>query len=222
MANSADSEVSPETQSEAPKKPRQRQSCPSHWSSDLPRFEDVQRLRSLTSPHVESFDYFLEEGLCRGVKCIEPAEFAIVDPRTLREDPESIDLSETSSVNFWVENPRVGKPIKENSGGQSKGNLLPRECRERGMMYSGPLRATFCYNIIKRRNGTEFPQTTVRLPKEFGDMPIMVGSTACHLHNTTPKQLSKVKEEVRIVPCFSLENFCVSLKRFLDCCESQR
>lgn len=176
---------------------KQPQTCPSHWSSSLPRFEDVQRLRYLTAPHVESFDYFLTEGLTQGVKSIEPAELSVLDPRKLRENPESIELSETSSVQFWVENPTIAKPVKANPGGRTKANLLPRECRERGMMYSGTLRATFCYNIIKRRNGAEFPQGTVRIPKEFGDVPIMVGSKACYLHNTTPKQLSKAKEEVR-------------------------
>ena len=180
------------------------QTCPSHWNGSLPRKEDVKRLRKLTAPHVESYDYFLEEGLSRGVKAIEPAEFAIVEPQKLRNEPESVDLSELSSVKFWIENARIGKPIKAFSGGRSKENLLPRECRERGMMYSGPLRAMFCYQIIKRRNGVEFPQPVTRLPKEFGDLPVMVGSKACHLHNTTPKQLNVLNEEVSCNGCDGL------------------
>lgn len=180
------------------------QTCPSHWSSSLPRKEDVERLRKLTAPHVESFNYFLEEGLSRGINAIEPAEFAIVEPQKLRDNPESVDLSELDSVKFWVENALVGKPIKGSPGGRTKENLLPRECRERSMMYSGPLRALFCYQIIKRRNGLEFPQQATRIPKEFGDMPIMVGSKACHLHNATPKQLSYLKEEVGGDQCSTL------------------
>jgi len=173
------------------------QTCPSNWNASLPRQEDVDRLRTLTAPHVESFNYFLEEGLNRGVKAIEPAEFTILDPQKLRDDPGSIDKSEISSVKFWVENARVAKPVKASPGGRTQANLLPRECRERGMMYSGSLQAVFCYQIIKRRNGSEFPEPVIRLSKEFGDLPIMVGSKACHLHNTTPKQLKGLKEEVR-------------------------
>ena len=181
------------------------QTCPSHWNASLPKQEDVDRLRSLSAPHVESFNYFLEEGLSRGVKAIEPAEFSIVDPIKLRDSPDSIDISELSSVKFWVENARVAKPIKASPGGRSQANLLPRECRERGMMYSGSLQALFCIQIIKRRNGVEFPQPVMRVPKEFGELPIMVGSKACHLHNTTPKQLRVFKEEVR---CELMLSFC--------------
>ena len=172
------------------------QTSPSHWSGSLPRKEDVERLRTLTAPHVESFNYFLEEGLARGIKAIEPAELAIIDPQKQRDDPSSIELSETTTIKFWVENPRVGKPIKGAPGGRTREDLLPRECRERGMMYSGPLRASFCYQVIKRRNGMENPDPVVRMPKEFGDLPVMVGSKACHLHNATPKQLCLFREEV--------------------------
>lgn len=173
------------------------QTAPSHWSGSLPKKEHVERLRRLTAPHVESFDYFLDEGLARGVKSIEPAELDIIDPTVIRNDRESIDFTEVSTVKFWVENARVGKPIKAAPGGTSGENLLPRECRERGMMYAGPLRANFCFQVIKRRNGADFPQSVVRLPREFGNIPIMVGSKACHLHNTTPERLSKLREEVR-------------------------
>ena len=177
-------------------KPKQVQTAPSHWSGSLPKMEHVERLRKLTAPHVESFDYFLDEGLARGVSAIEPAEFDIIDPKVLREKPELVDLSEVSTVKFWIENPKVGKPVKAAPGGRSKEYLLPRECRERGMMYAGPLKATFCYQIIKRRNGNEFPESPVRLAREFGNMPIMVGSKACHLHKATPKQLCEFREEV--------------------------
>lgn len=187
------------------------QTSPSHWSGSLPRKEDVERLRSLTAPHVESFNYFLEEGLARGIKAIEPAEFAIVDPKKQRDDPSSIELSETTTIKFWVENARVGKPIKAAPGGRTRENLLPRECRERGMMYSGPLRAVFCYQVIKRRNGMENPDPVVRIPKEFGDLPIMVGSKACHLYNATPKQLSVFREEVSCEIVFRIA------VHFLDC-----
>lgn len=193
------------------------QTSPSHWSASLPRKEDVERLRSLTAPHVESYNYFLEEGLSRGIKSIEPAEFAIIDPQKQREDPDSIELTETTTVKFWVEDAGVDKPVKGNPGGKTRENLFPRECRERSMMYSGPLTAVFCCQVIKRRNGIENPDQVVRIPKEFGDLPIMIGSKACHLQNATPKQLSLFHEEVSSRACIHVnKNFTMNISDSLS------
>lgn len=168
---------------------------PSFRDGHLPAKEDVERLRTLSAPHVDSFNYFLEVGLENGIKDIEPAEFSIVDPQIQRESPESISWDEMSTVKFWIENVKVSKPVKANSG---KSNiLLPRECRERGLMYSGPMTGTFCYTIIQRRNGVEIPSKPFRIAKSFGSMPIMAMSKGCHLEGTTPKELVKMKEEVR-------------------------
>ena len=170
-------------------------SCPSFRSGHLPAEQDVKKLRQLTAPHVDSFNYFLEAGLSQGIKDIEPAEFDIVDQKVVRENPGSIDLGETSSVKFWVEDVKVGKPLKSSSAGRSS-RLLPRECRERSLMYSGPLTGTFCFNIIQRRNGVQIPGRPVKLQKTFGNMPIMVMSKACHLEGKMPEDLVKLREEV--------------------------
>jgi DNA-directed RNA polymerase I subunit RPA2 len=187
---------SPHKQRVPAPKSRAVQTCPSHTSGTLPTLADVERLRKLTDPHVDSFNYFLEEGLSRGFQGMEPAEIALADPTTLRDDPESIDLSETTTVRFWIEGVKTAKPVKGSPGGRTREKLLPRECRERSMMYAGTMRGMFCYCIVDRRNGMDFPGKTVKLSKEFGDMPIMAMSTACHLHKSTPKQLAGWKEEV--------------------------
>jgi len=178
-----------------PSKPVRFDTCPSFRSGPFPAEEDVNRLRQLTAPHVDSFNYFLEVGLSQGIKDIEPAEFDIVDPKVVRENPRSIDLGETSSVKFWVEDVKVAKPVKSSSAGRSN-RLLPRESRERSLMYSGLLSGTFCYNIIQRRNGVEIPGRPVKIQKAFGNMPIMVLSKACHLEGKMPKDLVKLREEV--------------------------
>jgi DNA-directed RNA polymerase I subunit RPA2 len=179
----------------APTEPKERvETCPSFRSGHLTTPEDLQRLRTLTAPHVDSFDYFWEQGLARGVQDIEPAEFNIVDPQKLRDNPVQIDWNETSSVEFWVEHAQIAKPAK--APGERSQKLLPRECRERKLVYAGQISATFCYRMIQRRNGVDFPSRPVRLNKTFGDMPIMVMSKGCHLEGTTPKQLVKLKEEV--------------------------
>jgi hypothetical protein len=169
---------------------------PSFRGGHLPAQEDVDRLRSLSHPHVDSFNYFLERGLDQGIKDIEPAEICVVDPQKQRDSPSSIDWNETTTIKFWIENVKVAKPVKPSTSGRSN-QLMPRECRERGLMYSGPMSGTFCYSIIQRRNGVEIPTRPIRIQKNFGDMPIMIMSTGCHLHGSTPKELVKLKEEVR-------------------------
>jgi hypothetical protein len=80
----------------------------------------------LTEPHVESFDYFLEFGLTRGVKDIVPAKVDLLDMQTLRDEGlEKVDWSEMSTVRFWMEDVKIAKPVKATSGGTNK--LLPRE-----------------------------------------------------------------------------------------------
>jgi DNA-directed RNA polymerase I subunit RPA2 len=158
---------------------------------------DKAEPETLSHPHVDSFNYFLDVGLDRGIKDIEPAEICVVDPQKQRDAPSSIDWNETTTIKFWIENVKVSKPVKPSTSGRSN-LLMPRECRERGLMYSGPMSGTFCYSIIQRRNGVEIPTRPIRIQKKFGDMPIMIMSKGCHLEGATPKELVKLKEEVRI------------------------
>jgi len=180
---------------------------PSFRSSSLPHPEDVERFRSLTKPHVESFDYFLQVGLDKGLKDIEPCEMDLFPPALLRrlaleeagaQEEFVTAMDEVSTLQFWVENVRIGKPTKAAASGKTaSGMLLPRECRERSLMYSGTITGTFCYNVLERRNGVIVNRTRkpTRLVKNFGNMPIMVGSRACHLHKASPQQLIDYKEE---------------------------
>jgi DNA-directed RNA polymerase I subunit RPA2 len=173
------------------------QTCPSFRGGHLPAVEDAQRLQTLTAPHVNSFNYFLEHGLSAGIHSIEAVELDLIDPKLVR-DGAGVNLSDTSTLQFWMENVSIGKPTKPAPSGRSNGSrLLPREARERGLMYSGTITGTFCHRLIERRNGVVIPNKVHRLVKTFGDMPIMVLSNACHLQGMTPVELSKLREEVR-------------------------
>jgi DNA-directed RNA polymerase I subunit RPA2 len=168
------------------------ETCPSFKSGHLPAEEDVKRLRTLSAPHVESFNYFLEVGLQAGIQDIEPAELDIVDRKNY-VDWNELDTNETTLLRYWVENVKVAQPVKSTSGNTTR--LLPRECRERGLPYAAPITGTFCYNVISRRNGVEMPSKTVKIAKTFGNMPIMVMSKGCHLDGMSPGSLMKLKEE---------------------------
>lgn len=173
------------------------ETCPSFSRGHLPHAEDVERLRNLSAPHVDSFNYFLDVGLEKGIQDIEPVEIDIVDPQKLRTS--QVVLSELTSVQFWVENVKIGAPVKKTSG--SSNRLLPRECRELGLTYAGEMTGSFCYRIIQRRNGVKMEGHPVRIPKQFGALPLMVMSKACHLKGKTPAELGKLKEEVSLIDC---------------------
>jgi DNA-directed RNA polymerase I subunit RPA2 len=176
--------------SKKPVKTAIKETCPSFCRGHLPYEENVKRLQLLSKPHVESFDYFLEIGLKKAIADIAPSELDLVDPK----QNETVDLNEVSTLQFWVENVKVSPPIKSDGAGRGS-RLAPRECRELGLMYSGKMQGDFCYQITQRRNGVRIPGRVIRFQKQFGDMPIMVMSTACHLRGRSPSELAKMREE---------------------------
>jgi hypothetical protein len=189
------------------------ETCPSFRSGHLPHLEDVQRLRELSAPHVESFNYFLDSGLRQAIQDIEPMELVLVDPtvatsklvstNTAASAARVVDWKDATTVRFWVEEVKITRPMvgshqqQQQQQASSSRFLGPRECRERGLHYAAPMTGAFCYTIVERRNGVAFSGPMVRLrDRSFGNMPIMVMSKACHLKDLAPKDLVKLKEEV--------------------------
>jgi DNA-directed RNA polymerase I subunit RPA2 len=171
------------------------ETCPSFQRGCIPSDEEVQRLRSLTKPHVDSFNYFLEVGLPRGIKDLEHHELDLIDVQKVRDEGlSSVDWNEASTVKFWMEDVKVAKSTKASAGRSNK--LLPRECRERSMVYAGQIFGKFCYSVVQRRNGVEIEGPPVKIAKTFGNMPIMVLSKACHLEGMSAQELIKLREEV--------------------------
>jgi DNA-directed RNA polymerase beta subunit len=197
----------------SPKKQRPviKETCPSFRRGSLPQYDDVKRLRTLSVPHVGSFDYFLEKGLALGCADIVPFEIDLVNPAKSGNGSRTNSSSgprEVQTLKMWVSNVKVDRPVKadfSNNGSQ----LTPRECRELGLVYSGPMMGELCYQINHRKidenqSMTEIPGKVVRIRKKFGDMPIMVMSKACHLHNKKPSELVAMKEEVGYSIVFNL------------------
>ena len=95
----------------------------------------------LVRPHVESFDYFLNEGLQNVAELLDPLEVSLLQQtfslllasdycRSDRNLHMQIKHPITKqSHRIWFENPYVGKPLKEIGGGRHE-RLFPRDCRE--------------------------------------------------------------------------------------------
>ena len=119
--------------------------------------EAPESLDELVRPHVESFDYFLGEGLQTVVDLLDPMEVAhplasthflpwIAFASTYIACPSSgvlwrlhhtcvsplqIEHPGTAKRHrVWFENPLVGQPIKDDTAGLTDKPLSPRDCRE--------------------------------------------------------------------------------------------
>ncbi|CAL8465771.1 g5307 [Coccomyxa elongata] len=78
--------------------------------------EAPRSLEELVRPHIDSFDYFIGEGLQNVVELLKPVE--IEQPGTSRR------------ARVWFESPRVALPLKDDAAGAADKRLFPRDCRE--------------------------------------------------------------------------------------------
>lgn len=130
------------------------------------------KLQKLVSPHVDSFNFFLTEGL----------DLAVAD---LSRVP--VELPNQHNMLIWVESAQVGFPTVENTvTGERK--LLPSECRQRGVSYTAPLVVTLARSFAGSQN-------VERIQRVVGEIPIMVRSKRCHLHGLSPPELVERREE---------------------------
>lgn len=145
---------------------------PSHRAGPMPGSESTTRINDLAMPHIESFNYMLDEGIAQGVADIPQREIKLLNGETMT---------------MWLEEASIGMPMKTGDSGVVDPRLFPAECRERGMTYQAPLNVTIC----RRVNGGEVQ----KLQTKLGEVPIMVRSSHCQLAGMGPLDLVKAHEE---------------------------
>merc|ERR550519_1445385 len=110
----------------------------------------------------------LTDGLKAAVKDLDPVEFLI---------PET-----GSRIAIWISDVTVSKPgVVPGSVGATNKDVYPTEARQRGGSYKGRITVRAGYSV----NGVTQPM----LEKVMGNIPIMLRSLACHLHNLSPAEL---------------------------------
>ena len=130
--------------------------------------QQLPSLQHLGKCHVDSFNFMLTDGLKAAVKDLDPVEFLI---------PET-----GSRIAVWISDVTVSRPgVVPGSVGATNKDVYPTEARQRGGSYKGRCTIRAGYSI----NGITQPM----LEKVLGNIPIMLRSMACHLHNLTPAQL---------------------------------
>ncbi|BES88059.1 Hypothetical protein polymerase [Nesidiocoris tenuis] len=123
-------------------------------------------LQTLGAPHVESFNYMLEEGLA----------LAIADIQPLRYEQGG------SSVNVWYSNAFIKPPdVPSNSFAAKDVKMWPTECRQSASTYSGRLIVTCEWEL----NGVR----QMPFEKDMGPVPVMLKSNVCHLSKLSPAEL---------------------------------
>ena len=118
---------------------------------------------AMSQPHVDSFNDLIE-GF--GSQTLAHADVRM-QPPSLGADPQ---------LTIRVTDLRIGYPVQSDMTSipsKRKGvKLLPRQCRESGLTYAGPLRMNFEF---------QSERGTISVTRTIGDMPIMVLSERCVL-----------------------------------------
>ena len=130
--------------------------------------EPSTELHEVTRAHIESFNYFLEQGKDDILQYLQPVTL--------------FDASQKAIMTVKVKKVTFDKPKFR---GQT---LLPFECRFGSLTYAGAAHVTYSVS----QDGLEKEFTV-----NAGDIPIMVGSSMCWIGSdyTTPKQRVEMRED---------------------------
>lgn len=166
----------------------------------VPSFPNIEGVNEFTrrkrehavSPHVDSFNYFIQHGIYELVK-----DMLAVD----------VKVDEGLYIKLLFTDLQIAFPTKKDDVNERK--LTPREAREREISYTGNLIAKVSISI----NDDE---QVINLTSKFGDLPIMVMSERCHLNGLSTKQLLELKEEPNEVGGFFIVNGIERVIRLLQ------
>lgn len=138
----------------------------------IPPEEQNALLQNLGRPHIESFNYMLEDGISSAIRDIIPV---------------NLQLLNGDKVLLWIEDVSIYQPfVPPGMIGVRNHKIYPTECRQRGTTYKGKIMVKLGWSI--NGNNQEV------LEKDLGDIPIMVKSNRCHLNNMSPSELISHKE----------------------------
>uniref|UniRef100_A0A6Q2WY42 DNA-directed RNA polymerase subunit beta n=1 Tax=Esox lucius TaxID=8010 RepID=A0A6Q2WY42_ESOLU len=157
----------------------------------IPRKEQHAAVQDLTKAHIESFDQAVSDGLCRAVQAIPPLEFMF------RNDRISLAFVEAT----------IFKPVVGKGSICRDLRVFPAECRGRRCSYRGKIVADVSWSI----NG--IPKGIIK--QSLGQVPIMVKSKLCNLHELSPKELIEHHEEAEEMGGYFIVNGIEKVIRML-------
>lgn len=109
-------------------------------------------MQSLGVPHIDSFNYMLEDGLFYSLKDCTPVY---------------LTLTNGDKIVLWMDDVHIYKPtVPSSTIGVKTCKIYPTECRQRGSTYKGKIVARLGWSV----NGKEQEP----IEKDLGEVPIMV------------------------------------------------
>lgn len=134
---------------------------------------DPTMLKKLVLPHVDSFNYAVDQGLAEAVKALPSFR---IDAREEKAFP---------ATTFHLDEVTIGKPSKNDDSTDLR--LYPNECRELGLTYEAPLTVTLRYQVEGGGEGV--------ITKKIGNIPVMVKTSRCHLQHCSREEMVDKREE---------------------------
>nr|XP_019540879.2 DNA-directed RNA polymerase I subunit RPA2 [Aedes albopictus] len=124
-------------------------------------------LANLGTPHIDSFNYMLEEGIDDVIRRLDPMEF---------------ELPNKNRVRLRISHCSIAKPtVPLNQINVKEKRIFPSECRQKNETYSGMCTIVVDWDV----NGQPKPPIT----KDIGHLPIMLRTKACNLGGLSPREL---------------------------------
>ena len=136
---------------------------------------DQAKLPNVVRPHVESFNYFINEGLLKST--------TLLDSQYIQADKDN----NLPDCKIWLSNTFLEKPSRGATGLYKDPKIYPNECREASETYSGVLKFTVNYQVANGEVKT--------FEKNAGNLPIMVMSDSCNLSSVERSKFTKHGEE---------------------------
>lgn len=103
-------------------------------------------------PHVDSFNYLLDEGLNKAVSEIYPVQFT---------------LGSGDKIKLWIESAQLRDPrVPDGTIGVKSRKIYPTECRQRGSTYRGLASVKVGWSVNGKKQSS--------VDKDLGEVPIMV------------------------------------------------
>ncbi|XP_055597552.1 DNA-directed RNA polymerase I subunit RPA2-like [Uranotaenia lowii] len=137
-----------------------------------PQFKKIPKkqneiLASLGTPHIDSFNYMLEEGIDDVIRNLEPMVFELPNKNRVR-----LQITDCSIANPTV--PMSMLNVREK-------RIFPSECRQKNETYTGMCTITIEWDV----DGHPKPPIT----RDVGPLPIMLRSKICNLAGLSPAEL---------------------------------
>ena len=193
----------------------------------------LDKLTEVVAPHVSAFDFYLDEGIREAFASLPTVECNLtaavrrgfdslkgedaldgLDPATRKLRTSLLAPDAPSTVlTLRLDKPTLAAPLTT-----SGKKLFPATARESGINYSADLSANLVFEFESRASDGEKLETfgSASAHVSLGKIPIMVGSSKCHLRGLSPSERVAAHDDESEVGGYFLCNGIERVTRLLQ------